>query len=162
MNQTDTKGVQAALSAALAMLTAYFGVVAVPIIVLVVAMIIDYSTGMASAWKNATLSSKRGVAGIVKKVCYLALVCVGMLVDWLIYCGLQSVNVNIGYTFFFGVLVTIWLIINELISILENLGSLGVPLPKFLERVINRLKITAENVAENNESEDENNNEKGN
>ena len=111
MEQAEAKTIQAAFSAALAMLTAYFGIVAVPLTVLV-----------AAAWKQSELSSKRGIIGIVKKIGYLALVCVGMLVDWLIYCGLQAVNVNIGYTFFFGVLVTIWLIINELISILENLG----------------------------------------
>lgn len=52
-------------------------------------------------------------------------------------------------------LVTIWLIINELISILENLGSIGVPLPKFLLTIIKKLKTTTENKVE---SEDENGN----
>ena len=157
MEQVEAKTIQAAFSAALAMLTAYFGIVAVPITVLVVAMAIDYGTGMAAAWKQADLSSKRGIIGIVKKIGYLALVCVGMLVDWLIYCGLQAVNVNIGYTFFFGVLVTIWLIINELISILENLGTIGVPLPKFLLTIVKKLKVTAENVANHDEREEKNN-----
>ena len=156
MEQAEAKTIQAAFSAALAMLTAYFGIVAVPIAVLVVAMAIDYGTGMAAAWKQADLSSKRGIIGIVKKIGYLALVCVGMLVDWLIYCGLQAVNVNIGYTFFFGVLVTIWLIINELISILENLGTIGVPLPKFLLTIVKKLKVTAENVVNHDESEEKN------
>ncbi|MBQ1777920.1 MAG: phage holin family protein [Acidaminococcaceae bacterium] len=156
MEQVEAKTIQAAFSAALAMLTAYFGIVAVPITVLVVAMAIDYGTGMAAAWKQSELSSKRGIIGIVKKIGYLALVCVGMLVDWLIYCGLQAVNVNIGYTFFFGVLVTIWLIINELISILENLGTIGVPLPKFLLTIVKKLKVTAENVVNHDESEEKN------
>ena len=156
MEQVEAKTIQAAFSAALAMLTAYFGIVAVPITVLVVAMTIDYGTGMAAAWKQSELSSKRGIIGIVKKIGYLALVCVGMLVDWLIYCGLQAVNVNIGYTFFFGVLVTIWLIINELISILENLGTIGVPLPKFLLTIVKKLKVTAENVVNHDESEEKN------
>ena len=156
MEQVEAKTIQAAFSAALAMLTAYFEIVAVPITVLVVAMAIDYGTGMAAAWKQSELSSKRGIIGIVKKIGYLALVCVGMLVDWLIYCGLQAVNVNIGYTFFFGVLVTIWLIINELISILENLGTIGVPLPKFLLTIVKKLKVTAENVVNHDESEEKN------
>lgn len=154
MEHYEAKTIQAAFSAALAMLTAYFGVVAVPVVGLVVAMVIDYSTGMAAAWKKSVLSSKKSITGILKKVGYLALVCVGMLVDLLIFCGLQAVHVNFGYTCFFGVLVTIWLIINELISILENLGTIGVPVPKFLIKVINRLKITAENVSE---SEEKNN-----
>lgn len=147
MQQLEGKTIQAAFSMALAGLTAYLGIVAVPITVLIVAMIVDYATGMAAAWHDSSLSSKKGVFGIVKKISYLALVCVGMGVDWLIYSGLQSVNVQLGYTFFFGVLVTIWLIINELISILENLGQIGVPMPGFLKTIINKLKITAENAA---------------
>ena len=43
-----------------------------------------------------------------------------------------------------GLLVVIWLIINELISILENLATIGVPLPTFLFKLVGRLKIVAE------------------
>lgn len=158
------KGSQLAITGFLTLIAYYFNIVAVPIIVLVVAMIIDYITGMVAAYHSAELSSKKGIFGIVKKVCYLALVCVGIGVDWLIYSGLQSINVNIGYTIFFGVLVTIWLIINELISILENLGSIGVPLPKFLVNVCKRLKTTTESVVGDKEKEEseEKKDEKGN
>ena len=154
MAQIEGKTIQAAFTAALTMLTYYLGMVAVPIVVLMIAMIIDYVTGMVSAWHKAELSSKKGIFGIVKKISYLGLVCVGMGVDWLIYSGLHSVGVDLGYTIFFGVLVTIWLIINELISILENLGTIGVPLPKFLLTVVKKLKTTAENKIE---SEDDKN-----
>ena len=44
----------------------------------------------------------------------------------------------------FGLLVAVWLIINEMISILENLSKLGVPIPDFLTKVIQRLKNSAE------------------
>ena len=81
MEQIEEKTLQTVFSAALAMLSAYFGIVAIPIAVLIVAMVIDYSTGMAAAWKQAYLSSKKGIYGILKKVSYLALICVGMLVD---------------------------------------------------------------------------------
>lgn len=151
----EGKTIQAVFAAFLAMLAAYFGVVAVPVTVLFVAMVIDYVTGMISAWHCLELSSKKGIFGIIKKISYLALVCVGMGVDWLIYSGLQSVGVTLGYTFFFGVLVTIWLIINELISILENLRKIGVPLPKFLASIIQRLKKTTENIAEREDKDDE-------
>ena len=151
----EGKTVQAAFAAALTMLTYYLGMVAVPIVVLMIAMIIDYVTGMVSAWHKAELSSKKGIFGIVKKISYLGLVCVGMGVDWLIYSGLHSVGVDLGYTIFFGVLVTIWLIINELISILENLGTIGVPLPKFLLKIIKKLKTTTENKVESEDEKDD-------
>ena len=153
MLQTDERSLQVIFSAALAALISYLGVVAIPVTVLMTAMIIDYVTGMAAAWHNKKLSSKKGLSGIIKKISYLALVCVGMGVDWVIYYGIKSVGVDMGYTFFFGVLVAVWLIINELISILENLESIGVPMPTFLIKIVKRLKITAENVGE---SEDKN------
>lgn len=151
----EGKSVQAAFAAAFSAFACYLGIVAVPIVVLLIAMIIDYVTGMISAWYKSELSSKKGVFGIVKKVSYLGLVCVGMGVDWLIYSGLHSVGVDLGYTIFFGLLVTIWLVINELISILENLGSIGVPLPKFLLTIIKKLKTTTENKVESEDKKDD-------
>lgn len=149
----EEKSLQAVFSAALAALISYLGIVAVPVTVLVFAMIIDYITGMISAWHSSELSSKKGIFGIIKKTSYLALVCVGMGVDWLIYSGIKQVGIDLDYTIFFGLLVTIWLIINELISILENLGSIGVPLPKFLFAVIKRLKNHTECVVESEDKE---------
>lgn len=151
--KAEEKSLQAVFSASIAALTSYLGIVAVPVTVLVFAMIIDYITGMISAWHSSELSSKKGIFGIIKKTSYLALVCVGMGVDWLIYSGIKQVGIDLDYTIFFGLLVTIWLIINELISILENLGSIGVPLPKFLFAVIKRLKNHTECVVESEDKE---------
>lgn len=155
VDNVESITIQGALAALMTMISYYCGIVAVPIIVLIAVMIIDYVTGMVAAWKGKKLSSRIGAFGIVKKVCYLALVCVGMGVDWLIYSGLRQVGVALDYTIFFGVLVTVWLIINELISILENLEGVGVPLPKFLLSVIKRLKISTEKVVESEDKKDE-------
>ena len=149
----DDRSIQMLFSAAITALISYLGVVAIPVTVLMAAMIIDYVTGMAAAWHNKKLSSKKGLSGIIKKISYLALICVGMGVDWLIYSGLSQAGISTEHSVFFGVLVTVWLIINELISILENLKAIGVPLPTFLIKIVKRLKITAETVGE---SEDKN------
>ena len=140
---------QTFISAVITGLLYYLGIVAVPIIILIVAMIIDYVTGMMSAWLNSELSSKKGIKGIVKKVSYLALVAVAMIVDWLIFQGLQQINVDLHYSVFFAVLVTVWLIINELISVLENLSRMGVPIPNFLKKLIDRLKNTVDEKGDN-------------
>lgn len=129
-------------------LTAYFREVAIPLIILIIVMIIDYISGMAKAWIKAELSSKVGLKGIIKKICYLLVVCVAAVVDWLIASGLQKVGINITVNYLIGVIVTIWLIINELISILENLSVVGVPLPPFLSAVVHKLKISVENSTE--------------
>ena len=140
----QNKELQMFISAAFAGLLYYLGIVAVPIIMLIFAMVIDYATGIMAAWTNSELSSKRGVKGIVKKVGYLALVVAAMILDWLIYQGLQQINVDLHYSIFFAVFVTVWLIINELISTLENLSRIGVPIPNFMKKLIDRLKTTVE------------------
>ena len=112
---------RALFAAAIGALAAYAGILLVPLCVLAAVMIIDYATGIAAAWSCKLLSSRVGVKGIVKKVAYLALVAVGMVVDYLM-------------------MISVWLIINELLSILENLGRLGIPLPDFLVRAVERLR----------------------
>ena len=99
------------------------------------------------------IGGEEGVFGIVKKVCYLFAVCAGIGVDWLINVGFGMVGVSLGIHMLFCVLVTIWLIINELISILENLTEIGVPIPKFLTNIVKRLKNTAEGAGEETEEE---------
>lgn len=140
----QSKEFQMIVSAAFAGLMYYLGIVSIPIIILICAMIIDYATGMTAAFYNAELSSKKGIKGIIKKVGYLALVAAAMILDWLISQGLQQINVNMNYSVFFAVLVAVWLIINELISVLENLSRIGVPIPNFMKKLINRLKTTVE------------------
>ena len=127
-------------AAALGALAAYAGVLLAPLCVLAVVMVLDYATGIAAAWSCKLLSSRVGVKGIVKKVAYLALVAVGMVVDYLISSALLRVGVDIQINYCFGMMISVWLIINELLSILENLGKLGIPLPDFLLKAIERLR----------------------
>ena len=148
MNLMQNKELQMFISTAFAGLLYYLGIVSIPIVMLVFAMIIDYITGMSAAWYNSELSSKKGIKGIVKKISYLALVVVAMIIDWLISQGLQQINVDLHYSVFFAVLVAVWLIINELISTLENLSRIGVPIPNFLKKLINRLKTTVDESEE--------------
>ena len=128
--------------------SAYFQIIAVPLIVLTVVMLIDYITGMMSAYIHAELSSRKGIVGILKKVSYFSLVCVGIAIDYILYSALAQIGIQFDITMFFGLTVTVWLIINELISILENLSKMDVPIPKFLTSVIQKLKTTVEDKTE--------------
>lgn len=134
-------------------LSAYMRVIFVPLVVLIAVMIVDYMSGMLKAWGQGQLNSRVGIRGIIKKMCYLLLVCVAGVVDWLVFSGLRQVGIKLDFGFCFGLIVTIWLIINELISILENLAALEVPMPKFLKKVIKHLKAAVEIRGE---SEDKN------
>ena len=140
-------------------LAAYFNVLLIPLVVLVAVMLIDYITGMVGASCTGQLNSRVGVMGIVKKAGYLALVAVGTVVDYLITSALVSIGIDLQINYCFGMIITIWLIINELISILENLGEMNIPLPVFLVNMIKTLKSRVEDKAESGKhfEEDKNN-----
>ena len=137
----------AIFAGALGALAAYFNVLLIPLIVLIAVMLIDYITGMAGAAYTGEINSRAGVIGIVKKVCYLALVAVGIVVDYLITTAMVQIGIAIQINYCFGMVITVWLIINELISILENLGELNVPLPQFLVKTVKSLKGRVEDSA---------------
>lgn len=135
---------QVIFAGALGALAAYFNVLLIPLGVLVAVMLLDYLTGMASAARSKKLSSSVGVLGILKKAGYLALVAVGMVVDYLLSSALVHIGIHLQINYCFGMIITIWLIINELISILENLGEMNIPLPGFLIKMIKSLKSKVE------------------
>ncbi|MGN0461537.1 MAG: holin family protein [Ruminococcus sp.] len=144
--------IQALFSAALGAVMAYLNILLVPFIVLLVVMITDYLTGMTEAYVNRSLNSRIGVVGILKKIGYIVAVAVGVVADYLITSALVKIGVEIHTSGYIGLVVTIWFIINELISILENLTEIGTPLPVFLVKIVKRLKITVEDTTA--ESED--------
>ena len=141
----------AIISVIVASVSAYLQIIAIPVIALIAVMVIDYLSGMSAAWICGELSSKKGITGILKKVSYLALVCVGIGVDFIIRYCLEQIGVNFEVKMFFGLIVTIWLIINELLSILENLSRMGVPVPKWLTKITNKLKVTVDDKADKEE-----------
>lgn len=152
MKENIIKGV---LTAAMATLMAYLGHLVIPIIILAAVMLLDYGTGIGKAWVAGELSSKIGVIGILKKVGYLVIVAVGMIVDWVIQAGLTELHIDYKIEFLFAMIVIVWLILNELISILENVAAIGAPVPKWLTKIITKLKDHTEEKAGAETSEQE-------
>ena len=147
----NENSVMAVLAAALGALCSYCTVLVVPLAVLAAVMLADYVSGMAKAWSTGTLCSKTGLRGIVKKLGYLVLVGVAGVMDWLVRYGLAQVGVTVTLDFLLSAMVTVWLIINELLSILENIAALGGPVPGFLRKLLARLKNAVESKAEEEE-----------
>ena len=140
----NENSVMAILAAAVGALCSYAAALVVPLAVLLAVMVGDYVSGMAKAWSTGKLCSKTGLRGILKKLGYLALVGVAGVVDY----GLTQVGVEVSVRFLMAAMVIVWLIINELISILENVAALGGPVPGFLQKLLGRLKDTVEKKAE--------------
>lgn len=118
-------------------------------ILLIFLMMVDYISGMLAAKKEAVehpgskkygWSSKKSIMGIYKKAGYILILLVAVSTDYIIYALLGELGVEYQLKTVFGLLVTIWLIINELISILENAGRMGVGLPRFLQDILAEIK----------------------
>lgn len=105
-------------------------------VILLCCMVVDFISGCANNAEKEGLSSKAGVKGIVKKVGYLCVIIVAMFFDYIIMYALSIMGLNYEITMFFGLLVTVWFILNESLSILENIAGLGVPIPDFLTRYV--------------------------
>lgn len=93
--------------------------------ILVTLAIIDYVSGMIAAAYNGQLKSKVGFRGIAKKVVLFLLVGVATQLD--LAFGSNSAIREATIFFFIG---------NELLSILENAGRMGIPLPDALSNAV--------------------------
>lgn len=141
-----TKGIVAVIIGGI---TAFLGDLAVPIYVLVACNVIDYATGLMSASaRGEQISSYKGIRGIAKKVGQWLLVLVGWLLDVLIAYAVHHVSPDLTVPVVVAIIVAVWLGFNEVISILENLGDMGVPMPPFLSKLVKKLKGKVEKIGE--------------
>lgn len=135
------KEVKAIIIAVLTAISSWFGILAIPIFVLVALNVTDYITGLtASKYRGQAISSYVGFRGIAKKVCMWLLVGLGGVIDWLIMYAGKTIGIDIKFKFVVACVVAIWLICNELISILENIKDIGAPLPDWLVKITSNIK----------------------
>lgn len=146
MKENVTKGIVAVIVGGL---TAFLGDLAIPIYVLVACNVIDYATGLMSAKaRGEQISSYKGIQGIAKKIGQWLLVLVGWLLDVLIAYAVHHVSPELSVPIVVAIIVAVWLGFNEVISILENLGDMGVPMPPFLKKIVQNLKGKIEDIGE--------------
>lgn len=125
----------------LTFISSWLGVLAIPVKLLAISNIIDYITGIfATKYRGNKISSYVSFKGIIKKVSMWLLVYVGLLVDNLILYSEDYMGINIHFNFVVASLVAIWLLINEIISILENIRDTGVEIPSFLLPFVKNLR----------------------
>jgi toxin secretion/phage lysis holin len=99
------------------------------LIALVVFMVIDYITGILCAIAEKQLSSAVGFKGICKKVLILLLVGMAHIVD---------LHVVGSGSMLRGAVISFYLA-NEGLSLVENAGRLGLPIPEKLKVVLTQL-----------------------
>ena len=105
---------------------------------LVVFMLVDYITGVMCAVNDKKLSSAVGFKGICRKVLILMLVGIANLLDVTI----------IGTGAVLRTAVIFFYLSNEGVSLLENAGHLGLPIPEKLKEILAQLHDRAEREGE--------------
>lgn len=98
--------------------------------ILLIMMILDYITGIASAFHTKTVSSSEGYLGILMKASIFAIVILAAQLDRLTG-NTHSLFRNCTAFFF---------VANDALSILENVGELDIPLPAFLRSTLVKLR----------------------
>jgi toxin secretion/phage lysis holin len=107
--------------------------------VLLILMAIDYISGLVVAGvfhhspksETGALESRAGLKGLIRKIFVVCMVVVAHLIDRLI--GTDYIRDAAAIAF----------CLNEVISIFENAGLMGVPLPKVLTKALDVLRQKA-------------------
>ena len=149
--------IKAIVTGVAAFLSALLGTLYIPMLLMILCNIIDYATGLMAA-KNRPdggISSYRSIKGIKKKVSMWLLVVVGAVMDQLLLYASQTIGIKISVTFLIACVVAIWIICNEIISILENMIDIGIQIPSFLLPLVKNIKSQTEHFAGSDQKESE-------
>ena len=131
MNANDIKAMFAVAGGALGV---FLGGIDALMYALITFIVADYLTGVTVAIIRKQLNSEIGFKGIAKKVFIFLLVGIAHTLDVKVLGG--SAALRTAVIFFY--------IANEGISLLENIGKTGLPIPSALEKVLAQLKDESE------------------
>ncbi|MED4162486.1 holin family protein [Halalkalibacterium halodurans] len=129
--ETMLKWAAAALAAAVSFL---YGEWTMLLSILLTLVVIDYVSGLIAAGMEGGIKSRTGLTGIARKIFIFVMVAVAHLTD--------QVLLEVGFeteALIFTAAIVFYLV-NELISITENAGRIGLPVPKQLKQAIAILK----------------------
>ncbi|WP_181350474.1 holin family protein [Thalassobacillus sp. CUG 92003] len=106
------------------------------LVALIAFVTFDYVSGVAAAAYQDKLNARVGFWGIPKKVMIFGLVAIAHIID-MVYLDVVGEPMAIGeFQLSIMAATILYYIVNESISIFENLGKLGVPIPKSLKKAI--------------------------
>ena len=111
------------------------------ILVLLGFVCVDYISGVVLAIRNRKLNSRAGFYGLLKKAMILLVIFLAHLLD--IVTGFDAIR-SMAVMFYIS---------NEGISILENLGKLGVAYPQKLKDILEQLEDEKNDNSENTKSD---------
>ena len=111
----------------------------IALITLAVFMALDYITGMSASFITKEWNSETGAVGLVKKGTIILLIVLGVFLDRLVT----------GDIWVFRNVICMFYIANEGLSIVENCGRIGLPIPKRLLDALEQLRTENDNETGN-------------
>lgn len=136
--------IKAAITAALAFLTALWGWLGWAVLIWALCLILDYVSGSAAAHRSGEWSSAIARDGLWHKLGEIFAVVVAACCDIALTVVVDMAPIEIPFKI--GPLITpivlLWYIITELGSILENAGKLGAKYPEWLKKMLKQYKDT--------------------
>lgn len=148
------------VTAILSAFCAKIGMLAIPLLCLMILNLVDYKTAISAApYRNGhpgerAVRSDKSIVGIFKKVRMYYLVIIGFIVDYLLMSTLGSF-LTVTLPPIFAIVITCWLIFNEIISILENLDDAGEDIPPFLLPLMRKIRGEINASLEDKEKEEQ-------
>ena len=115
-------------SALLGLVSSYYNGLDVVAQVLMILVILDFTWGLLCATVSKSVTSKVAYKGLLKKMSYLVMIYLGVALDRVLG---QSIFANV---------ITIYLVVIEIISILEHMDKLDVQYPAFIRTLLDKLK----------------------
>jgi len=116
-------------------------------VILAVFMVLDYITGLiCGLTKDGGFNYKKGITGAIKKLSYLVLILITILIEFLINYMTSGAGIEIPVKNSVTLAVYIYLIGTEGLSIIQKLIILGIPVPQFMIKLFGLIRDQSGNI----------------
>lgn len=135
----DVQKLKLAVAAAGGLAAAWLGHVWELIALVTFAILLDYVTGLVAGRATEGLSSRKAAKGLYKKMGFLSLMVLGFFLDVAFnYFIASGFSFEMPFNLPIGLIVSAWIVVTEAISICENIQRLGVDIPPWLIKLLNK------------------------
>lgn len=148
-----TKWLISVISGLIATFFQHYGVL---IALVLVSICFDVVTGLIKAKINSEVSSQKGTIGFFKKIALLVCLFFGFFLDVAIPYMFTRIGMDLTFQTPFGMIICFYIVLNECISICENLYSCdSAIMPKWIVKILLSAKGKIEEGDSNEDVEEE-------
>lgn len=143
------------------LLSGFFGMIAtffqhhgILVVLVLVSICFDVATGLIKAKINGEISSQKGTRGFFKKISLLVCLFFGFFLDIAIPYMFGYIGMELPFSTPFGMIICFYIVLNECISICENLYACNESImPKWVVKILLSAKEKIEDINDENVTE---------